>query len=101
MDENNDNKLRSLEIQQQSNRIYRCSWGTCNSDSRYYYKRDDMKNIYFIPFPKPKRKKEKCLVWIRACNRPNHQLNVEKINKDKYVCSQIVEPLIKTILKLL
>ena len=85
----NDQKLRILEKQKKSLRIYRCSWGTCNSDSRYYHKRDDMNNTYFITFPKPKRNKEKCMMWIKACNRPQKQLNVNNINKDKYVCSKV------------
>jgi len=30
----------------------RCSWGICNSDSRYE-DRQHMTGVYFIPFPKP------------------------------------------------
>ena len=38
----------------------RCSWGKCNSDSRYT-DRPHMQNVQFVPFAKPKTNKEKCL----------------------------------------
>ena len=80
-----------LEKQQRSSRPYRCSWGMCNNDSRYYWKRDSMKNVYFIPFPKPRVNEQKCLRWIKACNRPHEQLNVNNISKILYVCSEHFE----------
>ncbi|XP_070537595.1 uncharacterized protein [Ptychodera flava] len=65
--------------------VKRCALGTCKSDERYL---DPASSVFFIPFPKPKTQKEKCLRWIRACGRPHYQLNVENINKHKYVCSK-------------
>lgn len=53
----------------------RCSWGQCKSDTRYSH-REHMKDVYFIPFPKPKRQEKRCLEWIAACGRPTYQLNV-------------------------
>ena len=82
-----DFKRECVERQKKSKRCYRCAWGTCNSDSQYYNKREELNNVYFIGFPKPKTEKEKCLIWIKACNRPHDQLNVDKINREKYVCS--------------
>ncbi|KAK0143488.1 putative nuclease HARBI1 [Merluccius polli] len=66
--------------------VKRCAWGTCNSDTRYPERLGD--GIYFLPFPKPHLNRDKCLLWIKLCGRPQHQLNVEKINKDVYVCSK-------------
>ena len=45
--------------------------------------------VYFIPFPKPKQEKAKCLRWIKLCGRPHSQLNITKINKDVYICSKV------------
>lgn len=66
----------------------RCQWGQCNSDSRYKHK-DYMKDVFFIPFPKPHISMTKCLEWIKKCGRPHEQLNPEKIDKYKYVCSKV------------
>ena len=35
----------------------RCSWGKCNSDSRYT-DRPHMQSVQFVPFAKPKTNKE-------------------------------------------
>jgi len=64
--------------------VKRCSWGTCNSDTRYP---ERIVNVSFIPFPKPITNKA-CLRWIKACGRPREQLNVNKIIKD--VCNSII-----------
>lgn len=39
-------------------------------------------------FPKPKTNLDKCMRWIKACGRPHEQLNVDRINKHKAVCSK-------------
>ncbi|XP_060604959.1 uncharacterized protein LOC132757648 [Ruditapes philippinarum] len=64
--------------------VRRCAWGTCNADCRYP---DKMIWVRFITFPNPKTQFEKCLRWIKACARPHEQLNVNRINKNKVVCS--------------
>ena len=69
-------------------RIKRCAWGTCNSDSRYD-DRPHMKDVMFYPFPKPKTRLDDCKEWINRCGRPHEQLNVEKINRNTYVCSKV------------
>lgn len=68
--------------------VRRCAWGTCNADCRYPEK---MIGIRFITFPNPKTKLEKCLRWIKACGRPHDQLNVDKIDKNKVICSKVSE----------
>ncbi|XP_062584151.1 uncharacterized protein LOC134279217 [Saccostrea cucullata] len=66
--------------------VLRCAWGTCNVDERYP---ERLKNgVKLILFPKPKTNLEKCLRWIKACGRPHDQLNVQRINKHKAVCSK-------------
>lgn len=66
--------------------VLRCAWGTCNVDERYP---DRLQNgVKLILFPKPKTNLEKCLRWIKACGRPHDQLNVQRINKHKAVCSK-------------
>ncbi|XP_055065067.2 uncharacterized protein [Misgurnus anguillicaudatus] len=70
--------------------VKRCSYGTCNSDSRYP---ERLGNIQFYPFPKPATNLEKCIKWIGLCGRPHHQLNVDKLRnqskaKHVYVCSK-------------
>ena len=62
-----------------------CSYGTCNSDSRYS-DREHMKGVFWIPFPKPKRILEKCQRWIRACGR--ELFTVEKVTRWTYICSK-------------
>lgn len=66
--------------------VKRCAWGQCTADDRYP---DKLNGSYFLPFPKPKTQLEKCLRWIRACGRPHNQLNVELINKHRFVCSRV------------
>jgi hypothetical protein len=63
-----------------------CAWGTCNSDTRYP---DRVKDVTFVPFPKPKTNFDKCLRWVRACGRPHNQLNPQKITRHTYVCSKV------------
>lgn len=65
-----------------------CAWGTCNNDTRYP---ERVENVRFIPFPKPKTNSAKCLRWIKACGRPHNQLNVSKIDRHKFVCSKHFE----------
>ncbi|KAJ8300724.1 hypothetical protein KUTeg_022243 [Tegillarca granosa] len=62
-----------------------CSWGTCNSDSRFP---ERIVDVRFIPFPKPKTNWEKCARWVKACGRPHSQLNVTNIDRHKFVCSK-------------
>ena len=69
--------------------VKHCCYGDCNSDSRYTGKRKDMHNVFFIPFPKPKTKREKCERWIRLCGRMF--FNVYNIRKDTYICSKHFE----------
>ena len=66
----------------------RCSWGCCNSDSRYS-DRDHMQGVKFFPFPKPWIDAESCRKWLRACGRPYEQLNEKKIAGHHYVCSKV------------
>ncbi|XP_061190838.1 uncharacterized protein LOC133198954 [Saccostrea echinata] len=71
--------------------VKRCSWGTCNTDSRYPDRL--VGGIRFIPFPKPGRNLEKARRWIRLCGRPHNQLNEKILNerskaKHLYVCSK-------------
>ncbi|XP_033726291.1 uncharacterized protein LOC117315957 [Pecten maximus] len=68
--------------------VLRCAWGTCTADERYP---DRMNGARFILFPKPKTNLDKCLRWIKACGRPHDQLNVDRINKHKAVCSKHFE----------
>ncbi|XP_057187997.1 uncharacterized protein LOC130553195 isoform X2 [Triplophysa rosa] len=56
--------------------VKRCSYGTCNSDSRYP---ERLGKILFHPFPKPATNLEKCMKWIRLCGRPHHQLSLDKL----------------------
>ncbi|KAI2660066.1 UDP-N-acetylmuramoyl-L-alanyl-D-glutamate--2,6-diaminopimelate ligase [Labeo rohita] len=70
--------------------VKRCSYGTCNADSRYP---DRLGNTQFHPFPKPARNLEKCIKWIRLCGRPHQQLSLDKLRnhstaKHIYVCSK-------------
>ena len=50
-----------------------------------------MEDVYFIPFPKPNRNKEKCLRRIKACFRSSEQLNANKIRDMYYVYSKHFE----------
>ena len=64
-----------------------CSWGTCNSRSN----KEETKraNITFRKFPQPATQKEKCMEWIRRCNRPHEQLHLEKVGHYHFVCSKV------------
>ncbi|XP_046572861.1 uncharacterized protein LOC124280913, partial [Haliotis rubra] len=71
--------------------VKRCSWGTCNSDTRYPERLAG--GITFIPFPKPARNFDKCQRWIRLCGRPKYQLNMEILRdhsrgKHFFVCTK-------------
>eukprot|EP00105_Crassostrea_gigas_P035685 XP_019919833.1 PREDICTED: uncharacterized protein LOC105320761 isoform X3 [Crassostrea gigas] len=66
--------------------ILRCAWGTCNVDERYLERLQNGGKL--ILFPKPKTYLHKCLRWIKACGRPHEQLNIQRINKHKAVCSK-------------
>ena len=66
--------------------VKHCCYGDCNSDSRYVGRREDMENIFFIPFPKPKTQREKCERWIRLCGRKF--FTVENVRKETYICSK-------------
>jgi len=67
-----------------------CCYGTCRSDSRYMHL-ENMKDVSFIPFPKPYAKKcdaaglEKCKRWVHACRREG--FNIDSVKKDTYICS--------------
>ncbi|XP_069110323.1 uncharacterized protein [Argopecten irradians] len=63
----------------------RCAYGVCNSDNRYP---ERVVGVQFIPFPKPKSNLDRCLRWIKACNRPHDQLNVNKVTKNTFICSK-------------
>ena len=67
--------------------VKHCCYGMCKSDSRYSA-RDDMAGVFFIPFPKLKTKREKCLKWISICGRPHSNFNIQKINEWTYICSK-------------
>uniref|UniRef100_A0A8W8NSS0 THAP-type domain-containing protein n=1 Tax=Magallana gigas TaxID=29159 RepID=A0A8W8NSS0_MAGGI len=66
--------------------VLRCAWGTCNVDERYPERLQN--GVKLILFPKPKTNLQKCLRWIKACGRPHEQLNIQRINKHKAVCSK-------------
>ncbi|XP_046574050.1 uncharacterized protein LOC124282122 [Haliotis rubra] len=71
--------------------VKRCSWGTCNSDTRYPERLAG--GITFIPFPKPARNFDKCQRWIRLCGRPKYQLNMDILRdhsrgKHFFVCTK-------------
>ncbi|XP_046563819.1 LOW QUALITY PROTEIN: uncharacterized protein LOC124272679 [Haliotis rubra] len=74
--------------------VKRCSWGTCNSDTRYPERLAG--GITFIPFPKPARNFQKCqrwITWIRLCGRPKYQLNMDILRdhsrgKHFFVCTK-------------
>ena len=63
-----------------------CSWGKCNSDTRYP---ERIHGVRFIPFPKPKTNEAKCLRWIKACGRPHWQFGQSSINRHTFVCSKV------------
>ena len=73
----------------------RCSWGKCNSDSRYRQK-PHMVGVTFFPFAKPWMNLERCRSWVKACARPHDQLNADKIARHHNVCSKLSAILVFT-----
>ena len=75
--------------------VKRCSWGMCRSDTRYPERL--VGGVKFIPFPKWKKtmpsNREKCLRWIKACNRPHEQLNLSLVEKSYsyFICTKVVK----------
>lgn len=88
-------------------RMTHCKWGNCNSNYRYR-NLDHMKDVTFIPFPKPCKyfraeikdptilvwhdrttceKCSLCMEWIRACKVEGFS-NLEQITSNSYVCSK-------------
>jgi hypothetical protein len=45
-----------------------------------------MKDVFFIPFPKPKTNELKCKKWISACGR--EYFTIDKVKKWTYICSK-------------
>ena len=72
---------------QKSEGVKHCCYGVCNSDTRYRH-RESMKDVFFIPFPKPITQKEKCERWIKACGRHSEDFNLTKIKRSTYICSK-------------
>ena len=64
--------------------VLRCAWGTCNGDQRYPNR---LQGARLVRFPKPKTQLNRCMRWITACGRPHSQLNINKIDQHKAVCS--------------
>ncbi|XP_016115438.1 uncharacterized protein, partial [Sinocyclocheilus grahami] len=58
----------------------------CKSDTRSPKSLDGV--VEFFLSPKLKTQGEKCRAWIKQCGRPHSQLNVDRINKNTYVCSK-------------
>ena len=66
----------------------RCAWGKCRSDSRYSHK-SHMEGVNFFPFPKPWMNLDRCRSWLKACTRPNEQMNLHMKGHHHYVCSLV------------
>ena len=79
--------MEEIDFKTKSEGVKHCCYGTCNSDTRYRH-RDGMKDVFFIPFPKPTTKREICERWIKACGRPLNDFNVQKIKRCTYICSK-------------
>ena len=47
-----------------------------------------MKDVFFIPFPKPIAQREKCVKWIKAWGIPADDFNIMKIKRSTYICSK-------------
>ena len=62
-----------------------CSWGQCNSDSRYAHK-DYMNGVNFVKFPNPKHDIEKCKRWVNACYRK--KFNLSNVTRHSYICTK-------------
>jgi hypothetical protein len=80
-------EMETAMVKHKSGGVKHCCYGTCNSDTRHTH-RGDMKDVYFIPFPKPITQREKCERWIKACGRPTEDFNVQKIKRCTYICSK-------------
>ncbi|XP_052065138.1 uncharacterized protein LOC127704938 [Mytilus californianus] len=79
--------MDAVQVKHKSEGVKHCCYGICNSDTRYRH-RDDMKDVFFIPFPKPITQREKCERWIKACGRLQEDFNVDKIKRYTYMCSK-------------
>ena len=53
-----------------------CAWGKCRSDSRYSHK-PHMKEVKIFPVSEPWMNLDRCRSWLKACTRPNEQMNVD------------------------
>ena len=63
----------------------RCSYGTCNSDSRYKNS-VHMEGVVFIPFPKPNKNYKKCRIWVNDCGRKDFM--IKSVKRWSYICSK-------------
>ena len=67
--------------------ITRSAWGICKGYSKYKHK-DHVQGVAFYTFPRSVMEDKNHLKithyrqWIKACARPDHQLNMEMIIKD-------------------
>jgi len=61
-----------------------CCYGTCNSDTRYR-QREDMEDVFSIPFPKPITLKEKCEFWIVKLVDDQKKISMLTISKDVHM----------------
>ncbi|CAC5425156.1 unnamed protein product [Mytilus coruscus] len=66
--------------------VKRCTWGKCNSASRYNRDRDYMQKVTFLPIPKPVTRLSETKVWVKVCGRKN--FTIKDVNKHSYVCSK-------------
>ena len=48
---------------------------------------NDWRKSYFVPQAEDGARK--CKRWIKNCGRPHGQLNLERVNKHKAVCSSV------------
>ncbi|XP_037548956.1 zinc finger and SCAN domain-containing protein 5A [Nematolebias whitei] len=62
-----------------------CVYSTCNSDSRYSHL-PYMEGVFFLSFPEPRTRPEKCDLWIRALGRT--EFNRENVKRRTYICSK-------------
>ncbi|XP_053402864.1 uncharacterized protein LOC128558078 [Mercenaria mercenaria] len=76
--------MESSEKKRKRGATKHCAYGKCNSDSRYL-DRPEMKDVFFIRFPKPGKDFEKCVRWVKACSRKG--FDETWVKKDTYICS--------------
>lgn len=86
-----------------------CAWGQCKSDSR---KKEE--NVTFFKFPKPcewggkvdetSNIYKQCQQWVKACGRPQTDLNMDRIIDDYkrhkysfYICSKVINSIISPV----